>query len=97
MENPGRFNRKITFKKQNNDGTYIEICEAWANIKTLSANQFIQAKAVNIDYTNEFQIRYRDLNNATHIYFNNRYFSIITKINVDEKNLVLRILANEVV
>lgn len=106
MTNVGSFNKRITFQRKSKDydadGYPVDIVEnimtVWAAVKPVSAKEFLQAKADQVENITRFVIRYRKnlIKDDMTIRYGNRNFEIVTIINDYEDNTTLTIIGREV-
>jgi len=91
------FNKRIVFKKQDEEGNYYDVCEAWADIRTLSSKQMLEAKAVQAKITHEIHIRYRPgIDRSLTVFLGNKELKIITPpIDIDGKRKIIRFTCRE--
>lgn len=107
MMNAGSFNKRITFQRKSkdidSDGYPVEkvedILTVWAAVKPVSAKEFLQAKADQVENITRFVIRYRKnlFEDDMTIRYGNRNFEIVTIINDYESDTTLTIIGREVV
>jgi SPP1 family predicted phage head-tail adaptor len=104
-----KYNKQITIEFLDNDletsttgeqiKTYSETIDVWANIRTLSGNEKINAQQVQSMISHEVTIRYwsgvAGVKANDRIKFGSRYFDIESARNVDEANIEIRIICNE--
>lgn len=103
--NPGELRHRITFQKLDKDARndYGEPIEKWDNVVSvragiypISGREFYAAETVNSEVTHKINIRYsKDLNPNMRIKFSGRFFSIISIISFQEKNIILQLLCKE--
>ena len=107
--NIGKLDKRITIQKfsttQNENGfdieDWVDYKTIWASVNNLWGKEFYSAKAVNMENTVEFVVRYsRDLENIStkeyRIFWNGRNFDITFVDNIQYENKWLKIKAIEV-
>ena len=78
--------------------TWSTAVTVWGSIMPVSANEVIKAGAPTMTVSHRVKIRYySDLGADWRMKFGDRYFSIVSIINPNEKNEVLDVLCKEVV
>ena len=76
--------------------TWVDATTAWAAIWPVSATEQIQAAQQVITITHKIRIRYRSgIESSWRVKFGDRYFSIVSIINPNERNRMLDILCKE--
>lgn len=102
--NPGEFRHIITFQEmEERKNSFGEMTKVWgdrfstrAGIYPLSGKEFFAADKENSEITHKINIRYRtDINNNMRIIFEGRAFSIESIINFQERNILIQIMAKE--
>lgn len=104
--NAGEYRHIVIFQELSNKrNAYGEIEKEWkdvyktkAAIYPLSSREIFQAGVISNETSHKIYLRYSPLiKNDMRIKFNNRYFSIISIINFEEKNRELQLLCKEIV
>lgn len=102
--NPGEFKHSITFQKLDKTyNGYGEPLEAWSDIKTvkagiypISGDTFFAAEKENSKITHKINLRFiRGLTPDMRVKFQDRYFSIESIINFQERNVMLQLMCKE--
>lgn len=104
--NPGEFRHIVIFqKKLGVQNSYGEISDEWtdflktrAGIYPVSGKEFFAAETVNSELTHKVHLRFLPgITPDMRIKFGNRFFTIISVINYQEKNIELQIICKEVI
>jgi SPP1 family predicted phage head-tail adaptor len=104
--NPGEFRHVIVFQKKSGvQNSYGETSNDWVDvIKTrvgifpVSGKEFFAAETVNSEVTHKVNLRYLPgITSDMRIKFGERFFSIISVINFQEKNIELQLLCKELI
>lgn len=73
-----------------------DAAQVWAAIWPTSAKEMVQANSTTMVVTHRIRIRFRrDVKGSWRVKFGNRYFSIVSKINPEERNEWLDLLVKE--
>jgi SPP1 family predicted phage head-tail adaptor len=100
----GDLNKRVTIQHKTRvaDGmggfadTWNDTATVWAAIWPVSASDLIQAAQTTLVVTHRIRIRYRSTFKAAwRVKFGNRYFSIISVLNPNEKNEYLDLICKE--
>lgn len=71
---------------------------AWANISPVSGRDFFKAETVNSEVTHKVLVRHiLGLQPSMRIKYGNRFFSIISILNLQERNMLLQIMCRELI
>lgn len=104
--NPGEFRHIITFQEmEERKNSFGEMTKIWihkfstrAGIYPISGKEFFVADKENSEVSHKINIRYRsDINPAMRIIYNNRIFNIESIINFQERNILIQIMAKELI
>ncbi|MCM3763448.1 phage head closure protein [Neobacillus niacini] len=104
--NSGEFRHVITFQKisgtQNSYGEkskdWVDVIKSRAGIYPVSGKEFFAAETVNSEVTHKVNLRYLSgITPDMRIKFGERFFSIISVINFQEKNIELQLLCKEMI
>ena len=104
--NPGEFRHIITFQELEEEvNSFGEMTKEWidkfstrAGIYPLSGKEFFSVDKLNTEISHKINIRYRaDIKPSMRIKFNDRYFYIESIINFQEKNILIQIMAKELI
>lgn len=102
--NAGDFRHIITFQEmEERKNSFGEMTKVWvdkfstrAGIYPLSGKEFFVADKENSEISHKINIRYRpDINQKMRIVYNNRVFNIESVINFQERNILMQIMAKE--
>lgn len=103
----GLFNKRITFQRtahgEDDEGYQVEktvnVITVWAAVKPVSAKEYLQAKADQMESITRFVIRFRRglIKDDMTIRYGDRHFEIVSIINDFEENKTLTIIGREVV
>lgn len=102
--NPGEFRHIITFQEmEERKNQFGEMTKVWvdkfstrAGIYPLSGKEFFTADKENSEISHKINIRYRpDINQKMRIIFEGRVFNIESIINFQERNILIQIMAKE--
>lgn len=100
----GRTNKRITFcryeEKENAlsqiEQTLTEVKTVWASVEPTRGREYQEAQRVRPELTYKITTRYhKDVTPDMFIKFKERYFNIVSIINVREKNEMLEIICTE--
>lgn len=100
----GRTNKRITFcryeEKENalsqTEQTLTNIKTVWASVEPTRGREYQEAQRIRPELTYKVTIRYhKGITPDMVIKFKNRYFTIVSVINVREKNEMLEIICTE--
>lgn len=100
----GRTNKRITFckyeEKENvlsqTEQTLIEIKTVWASVEPTRGREYQEAQRIRPELTYKIMTRYhKGITPDMFIKFGERYFNIVSIINVREKNEMLEIICTE--
>ncbi|AXM88461.1 head-tail adaptor protein [Anoxybacillus ayderensis G10] len=107
--NPGLFRHRITFQQYDENAVnengfpledsqrWTDVKTVWAMIKTLQGREYYEAAATQNENTVRFVIRYTSgITPDMRIKYKDRAFEILSVINDDERNIILTIIAKEV-
>lgn len=76
--------------------TWSSLDRAWAEVKPLSGTELYKARQATAEVTHQITMRWRaGITPALRIFFNSRYFEILSAINVEERNRELQLLCKE--
>lgn len=104
--NPGELRHIIIFQKLlNTQNDYGELTGQWNDVLTtragiypISGKEFYAAETVNSEVSHKVNIRYmKGLSPDMRIKFGDRFFSIISIINFQERNIELQLLCKELI
>jgi SPP1 family predicted phage head-tail adaptor len=104
--NPGELRHRITIQKLvNTQDTFGQPVEQWSNVVTVWASvnpivgkEFFAAETVNSEVSHKIRIRYKqDITPDMRIKFKDRYFSIQSVIDYQERNMELQLMCKELV
>ncbi|WP_066316958.1 phage head closure protein [Bacillus sp. FJAT-29814] len=104
--NPGEFRHVISFQKksgvQNSYGEksndWVDVIKSRAGIYPVSGKEFFAAETINSEVTHKVNLRYLSgITPDMRIKFGERFFSIISVINFQEKNIELQLLCKELI
>jgi SPP1 family predicted phage head-tail adaptor len=100
----GRTNKRVTFcryeEKENdilqNEQALIEVKTVWASVEPTRGREYQEAQRIRPELTYKITTRYhKEITPDMFIKFKNRYFSIVSIINVRERNEMLEIVCTE--
>jgi SPP1 family predicted phage head-tail adaptor len=100
----GDLDKRITWQQETKvpDGmsgftvTWVDVCTVWCSIWPISANEIIRANAPAMIATHRVRMHYRSVFKPYwRGKFGNRYFSIVSIINPNERNEMLELLCKE--
>lgn len=100
----GRTNKRITFcryeEKENallqTEQTLTKVKTVWASVEPTRGREYQEAQRVRPELTYKITTRYhKGITPDMQIRFQNRYFDIISIINIREKNEMLEIICRE--
>lgn len=100
----GRTNKRITFckyeEKENallqTEQVLTEVKTVWASVEPTRGREYQEAQRIRPELTYKITTRYhKEVTPDMFIKYKNRYFSIISIINVREKNVMLEIICTE--
>jgi len=75
---------------------WVDVCTVWCAIWPVSANEVVQANATTMVCSHRVRQRYRSVfKSSWRGKFGNRYFSIVSVINPNEKNEWLDLMCKE--
>jgi SPP1 family predicted phage head-tail adaptor len=104
VTSPADLNKRITIQYQTkvSDGmggfvtSWVDQSQIWAAIWPLSANETVQANATVMVITGRIRIRYRTVfKSSWRIKYGNRFFNIVSVLNVNEANEYLDLMVKE--
>jgi SPP1 family predicted phage head-tail adaptor len=104
--NNGNLRHRITFQKQteaqNDYGEeikdWVDEATVWASINPISGKEFFSAEKVSSEVSHKINMRYTPgISPDMRIRFNERFFSIISVINFQERNIELQLLCKELI
>jgi SPP1 family predicted phage head-tail adaptor len=102
--NIGTLNKRIILQQSTrvSDGmggfslTWVDVATVFASMWPLSAAETVEAMKTTMTISHRIRIRYRgDLRSSWRVKFGNRYFSIVSIINPNEKNQMLELMCKE--
>lgn len=100
----GRTNKRIAFcryeEKENEliqtEQALIEVKKAWASVEPTRGREYQEAQRIRPELTYKITTRYhKGITTDMFIRFKNRYFQIVSIINVRERNEMLEIICTE--
>jgi SPP1 family predicted phage head-tail adaptor len=102
----GKFRHQIAIQvntpTQDSAGSWIdswadEGAVVWGSIEPLSGRELLLAQQVKSDVSHKIRIRYKaGITSAKRVRYQNRYFNIISVLNIQELNVYMEILAKEI-
>lgn len=101
--NAGDLRHRITFETPINEEnaagenvpTFVTGETVWAAIRPASARELLQVNGQGHQVTHTITIRYRNVKSKWRIKYRGRTFQIASIINVDERNIELRLVCHE--
>jgi SPP1 family predicted phage head-tail adaptor len=104
--NPGELRHRITIQKlvntQDTFGQPVEqwsdVVTVWASVNPIVGKEFFAAETVNSEVSHKIRIRYKqNITPDMRIKFKDRYFSIQSVIDYQERNIELQLMCKELV
>lgn len=101
----GRLRHRITIQyksatTQNTAGeevvTWAKYVDAWASIKPLRGQEYLQARQTQANVDHRIELRYQaGITPEMRVVFGSRIFSIESVLNVDERDFLLQLMCGE--
>ncbi len=93
-----QYKTKVPDGMGGSNDTWVTAATIWAALWPISAADITAANSTTMVISHRIRIRYRSvLKSSWRIKYGNRYFAIVSIINVGEKNQILDIMAKEAV
>lgn len=70
---------------------WINVDTVWAEVEALQGSTFVQAQKLNVQLTHRVKMRYHPITDANRLLHKGRILDIDYILNVDERNVELRI------
>lgn len=104
--NAGELRHKITIQKLENSqdsfGQPVEnwpdVVTVWASVNPIVGKEFFAAETVNSEVTHRIRMRYKSgITPSMRVKFKDRFFSIKSVINYQERNIELQLMCRELI